>query len=491
MRICVIGSGAAALACLEVLKSHGLRATVVSAGVRTSLGAGTRDETDISEAPTVPSSRGVSLKPWFGSYEMYNTDARDGVRFAEGVAVRNALSWGGLTRSWGATVDFHLPADWPEHAWPQMIDRSVVEGLLRVGQTHFSDLSAEAGVAREANGKVLVGSTEAARSFRRIGSELSELGWFCRASSLAIETDVLSSHRCVPCGRCISGCPLDSIWFAGTHLERFCRSNGISVIDEFIVAKLEATPKGVAVLGHSGGRSETLNFDHVFLAAGAISTAAILLRSLGLRGAHLSDSHTLFGGAISPRGCSGSSESHALSQWWASGSDRKFTVQFYNPDERNEGRVPLAAVCPTWLRRETARRITPAIAYLDSSRSGKVLLRSDGRGISVSTSRGSVPPNGSIDELRALSRCARKAGYLLFPSFFRSPAPGTGFHFGKLEIGALRIWRGELGNWTNRVAAVDGAALPAVPVGSITAQIMMNSARITREWCENRFGERF
>ncbi|MDA8697999.1 hypothetical protein N9M41_05940 [Rhodopirellula sp.] len=88
------------------------------------------------------------------------------------------------------------------------------------------------------------------------------------------------AQQCTSCGRCLSGCVYGSIYSALDDLKELSAKNSISYIPGVVVEKLEEKTNGIYVLGRRlDGDPFSKQFDHVFLAAGAISSTRILMRS--------------------------------------------------------------------------------------------------------------------------------------------------------------------------------------------------------------------
>ncbi|HZL27321.1 MAG TPA: GMC family oxidoreductase [Acidobacteriaceae bacterium] len=94
---------------------------------------------------------------------------------------------------------------------------------------------------------------------------------------LPLACECIPGCECCQGYLCAHGCKNDS---SRICLEPAVRRDGATLLDECEVTRLEAGPDRVtAVIGRWQGRSVTLKADHVVLAAGALMTPALLLRS--------------------------------------------------------------------------------------------------------------------------------------------------------------------------------------------------------------------
>ena len=227
---------------------------------------------------------------------------------------------------------------------------------------------------------------------------------------------------------------------------------------------------------------ESVSTSQVFIATGAIATAAVLISSGIAQNITIRDSQTAFGGMlrINPRAFK-EIQTHALSHLWIrSAEDASFLAQIYPPDvshaERLAGKIkglPRSAID------RLARRLFPFIAYLDSDQSGTLLVSRERDGVHVTQSK-SGDMNRMLRQVTHMSAIALRAGFVLPPLPMEFAATGVGFHFGaSLPHGQeTDTWGSPRG--LARIHIVDASVLPHIEAGSITPTVMANAHRIGR-----------
>lgn len=478
----VVGSGPSGTAAARALINRGVRPLVIDGGLDASPAAVARAKAVRSggEAET-PNQKFTQKNPgqkdWFGSAASFEQSERSTIRYADSVVARASFARGGFSRVWGATNAFFREYDgWGADVRPTDEDLAVVRDIAPVSKTDWnggdSQEHAVVGAAR---------SLVAMRSFQRRGGR-----WTIEASEVAIESDPRSDRACQLDGRCLSGCPFDSIWFSGSSIEEWSHAGLLeyraglvaeSVIEEGDLSRIRATDaRGVLV---------TLDARRTYIAAGAISTAAILIGSDRFESLRIPDTSTAFLGVVAarPQGPRGGRH-HGLSQWWIrSTEDRGFLAQVYPPSPEHARRIQDMLPGGRLLAgpaQFAAGRLHPVIAYLHSDKSDPLTISRDGRGAKVTGDTTRATKAAFSHYLRQLSADFLRAGYVLPMPAVEFSAPGTGYHFGSsLPHSSGTDSLGRLPGWS-RTHVVDSSVLPSLEVGSITPTVMANSARIAR-----------
>jgi hypothetical protein len=182
-------------------------------------------------------------------------------------------------------------------------------------------------------------------------------------------------------------------------------------------------------------------------------------------------------------------EGIALSHTWL--VDKKFNAkhQFYTPSKSNSEKIRMRTpkfLRFNWLITFLAKSIYPVISYLPEEYSGKIIIESKAREIVITSEAGEETARINRKTSTALFFRLLRQGYVLIPFVTTVTTPGTGYHTGNLSI--LKESNLKLGSIRQfpSVSLVDASVLYRIPVGSITPNVMMNAARITRERLSSR-----
>jgi len=463
VEVLVVGSGASALAVSTALIARGVRPFVVDAGL-------TSDS--VPQTPSHSEKSGlVSLgtKTFFGSSFPFWQPASEPIEYQSSQHPRASYSPGGLTRVWGATVDFHhFNSAWINEAVPEEIDLNFVRSTL---ETTMGITESE-----------ILGSDGALQNVSRACLHLRRHGWMVRPSEVAISSLSSSLNSCKLSQQCIHGCPNNAIWFAGDQIRALRDDNKLDYYSGLTVKSLSPDHETVTVFSDRG----TLKAKFVFIAAGPISTAAIMISSGFVERLDLKDSATVFGGVLSTASTSGQWTRHLLSQLWITSPDRKFKAQIYPASDEYGPRISSAIPQVMGASRFTSwlqHRTVPIIAYLDSSLSPilSVSRSSNGRvKVSSADQANADSRQGFQPYLRELA--LRLGMNMIFAPWglYQFVVPGGGYHSGaSLPHGrSSDIYGRPFG--LKRIFVVDSSVLPEVQAGSITPTVMANSHRIGR-----------
>lgn len=490
----VVGSGPAGVACAHALVKSGLRPLVIDGGRRLEpalearIGAFDADELRRSfpvDADTLP------LKPVYGSTFPYAPDEVAAVAF-EAVP---SLAVGGLSTVWGAAI---LPYGERDHeGWPFRRERleSHYRAVLR-----FVPLAGEDDALADAY--PLYVEPRGLRATPQIASLLSDIrdhvshladaGVVAGRSRLAVSLDA-----CDYLGLCLLGCPRRAIWSSAQTLNALVRSGSVEHRSGAVVERVEERPGIARVhLRLGGGSAETLDGDMVFLAAGALATARIVLASLGAhdRETRLLDSgYYTFPALRQPS--SPPAIGNTLAQVFleiddADTSPRPVHLQVYGFND-----LMLAAVAKRAhigermamsLFGPVLRRLLFVQGYLHSDESPAAVVRL-GRDGTLHVEGRAGPTEARARAVVAKVRMLRGAlrmepiGPLL-----RVWPPGKGFHVGGSFPMRERPAQMEADEWGrvspfDRVHLVDASAFPTLPASTITLAVMANAHRVASE----------
>ncbi|EKQ52302.1 MAG: choline dehydrogenase-like flavoprotein [Methanobacterium sp. Maddingley MBC34] len=125
------------------------------------------------------------------------------------------------------------------------------------------------------------------------------------ASSLGLPMEkmpkFINPSKCIPCGKCVLGCPRDAKWSSLDYLDEALK-HGVQIVENTTVTRvttIDGRVKGLEALNPENGLKTEYNADTVILCSGATQTP-LLLRSAGLiAGEHLFvDTFVTVGGVL-------------------------------------------------------------------------------------------------------------------------------------------------------------------------------------------------
>jgi choline dehydrogenase-like flavoprotein len=300
--VAVIGSGLSAIGAIKALRALGIRPTVIDRGERLDdERAGmaeamarkppaewtAQERRDLSINPNLKSSSAIPRKLVFGSDYFYGRPGLDAPVESNGNLPPFSYALGGLSAGWGAAV---LPpracdlADWPVSA--QELEKYCAKLLAELPYSARDD-----GLSLDF--PLLSDEREALCSSR---SERWLLNALERASILKKGETVFGQARllvdasrgargCRYCGQCMSGCVYGAIYEAGDEIMAMRKKGEIEYLPGHLVQRLvEEGGKVVVISFNADGEPHRMTFDRVFLAAGAVNSARLVLDSLGLFG---------------------------------------------------------------------------------------------------------------------------------------------------------------------------------------------------------------
>ena len=476
--VIVIGSGPSAVGAIAALLERGIRPMVIDFGADT--------DKDAQELKVVSKARlnvgskafnrtiqtnldSVGQKHWFGSLVSYEQPVASQIIYEEDLTVRASFGLGGFSRVWGATFKFDSNSAML-HAGYQLnsVDIEAIKTLVPHVTTWSGDLGE--GIEPAHASRVLIERITA----KKFSNENVE------PSVVAIDIHNQLSG-CVRCGACLTGCPVDAIWFAGDQIKKWQSNGQINYESGIYVEKISEERNHVSLYGTRDGKNLRIDARRAFVATGPISTAALLLRSqIGDRYI-IRDSATAFGGAIDYRRTQRSAH-HGLSQFWLSAPD-KYVAQIYPPSKDHALRAISKFHLPSFMVSplgSIVNHIHPIITYLPMVDSGTIAVHSKGKEIHVSAVENAKTVESFAGVFRRLRHTFARAGLFVPIRGFEVGSPGSGFHIGaSLPHGELSDAFGRP-NGMERVHIIDASVLPTLPLGSITPSVMANAHRIAR-----------
>jgi len=457
----VIGSGPSSVAICAVLIKNKIKPLVIDAAIDLSTGEETSFEFE-------------NNKTWFGSALQYKKHELSRVVFEPGLLFRANYTKGGFSRVWGATFSFFTDySKWPADCVPSSNDFDLVEKLLKPATTVFENYPSV---------KSLRGD---ARSGRLLRLAQKRLSYESNESKLAVESDRNQHNYCIYSGKCLTGCPQDAIWFAGSQIDSWRAEGKLDYISGMYVLKIVSSSKIQVVCSCCESRNPfELDAKRVFVCSGAIASTEIAMNSGMLQKTEIQDTATVFMGGIAvKKQKTALQKSHTLSQWKIKDSKLKFSAQIYSPHSSNLER--LSRYLPKSIRKIRVlealnSRLHPVIFYFNSQDSEHINITKTNSAISISAERSLIKRLKLLFSVVQFSVQLLKIGLIIPVPFVKLSPPGSGFHSGgSLAHGRITDSLGRFSSF-DCVHFVDAASLPSIEVGSITPTIMANACRIAR-----------
>ena len=519
----VIGSGPAGVACAKALLDQGRQVTMLDAGVtlepeRLGLvealkgrlpGKWTPGDLAAYQAGMNPDVGGVPLKLVFGSDFAYReADGHLGARY-ENVGLRPSFAKGGLSNVWGAAMMPFLDRDLEE--WPFKVAALAphYSAVLR-----FTGLAAcrdnldptfplytqqptELRPSRQCQ-QLLDTMTRHREGLARDGIQFGR-------SRVAVRGNLPPAEGgCVYCRLCMYGCPYGYIYTAADTVTQLQAVPGFHYEPGAVVTSVRESSQGAEISGYDRltRQARTWQGGRVFLAAGAIPTTRILLRSLGAydQAVWLKDSQYFLLPILQFKKARGATREwlHGLSQAFLEladpgGQGTTEHIQVYSNSDLVSQAVA-KAFGPLqhplgFLVRDLQERLLVAQGYLHSRHSSRIavcLRKNNSTGQERLELRAELNPAARARVrglVYRLCKEARRLGGMPLPPMLKMAEPGRGLHSGgsfpmsQNPRGFQTDRLGRLPGW-KRVHAVDATVFPSIPATTITFSAMANAHRI-------------
>lgn len=465
LKIAVIGSGASAVAALSYMKTVDCEVSIFDSGAQD------------SNLVRVMNKFAFEPKRFFGSAETYFQRLDEKIEFTVPSLAMPTRALGGLTRTWGATFDWSAYENWLEKWGLERVDIDILGELVPTTKSSLL-------IANRPNKDL-----QRSEKIRKALEESTSSTHLLKDPILAVNSahDSIGSSYCTGLGKCLRGCPRDSIWFAGDALSKLLWKHKSQFLlrSNHLVTKISSTGSSVRVAGlsHAGKFEET--YDKVFIACGTLASGVLVTNSELLEKVSVRETYTVFGGILSSVLNPGSS-GNALSRYWLEPKTPKDDLYFqiYRPNDslleklRTKLRIQEGLSKPLDL---VVNRILPFVAYLNSNLSSQTEIRSE-RGVSfINNPQISENVSHALAQLKSMKRSLLPAGFILPTSQVEFAPALSGYHLGAgLSHGVETNELGELPGAPN-VHIVDSSVLPDVFQGSITPATMLNAIRIARQ----------
>jgi choline dehydrogenase-like flavoprotein len=514
---CVIGSGPAGVACASALLERGARVLMLDAGltleperarVVADLAQKKSSEWPESQIAAVHGDSNTDVKSLpnkrlFGSDFPYRETSEKIPWRGRDVAVCPSLGFGGFSNVWGAAM---LPlrdediSDWP------IKSSDLAEHYRAITElTGFSGRrdGLEPIFPLHTNSPVSLNPSRQAAAFlsglERHGETLRARGWHFGQSRLGVRAvDSPRGTGCVACGYCMTGCVYGCIYNAADTVRDLQRRENFRYESDVIVTRLREKAGTVLIDGFRRRTGEAISFEaeRVYLAAGVIPTAQIVLRSQGAydRPLMLRDSQYFLFPIVRARGIPNvdSEALYTLSQAFLElfhprVGPHPVHLQIYTYSDTIAAAVRGSLGPLKMFARPILERLLIVQGYLHSDESSAIqmTLKRDGTKDLLQLEAVINSGTGSAVRrvLRELQVQRRALGGLVIPPMLQIAQPGRGFHCGgslpmraqpgDFETDTLGRPRG----WS-RVHIVDASVLPTVPATTITFSVMANAHRI-------------
>jgi len=324
-------------------------------------------------------------------------------------------------------------------------------------------------------------------------------------SRLAVANDPTATEgSCRYCSMCLYGCPYRLIYSSADTITRWVEAGRLTLLSDRVVQRLREESDEVVIegLGRVDGQPFTLRAGRVYLAAGPLSTARIMLESTSRfdRPLRMLDSQYFLFPYLQLRAASGimKDDLNTLCQLFLEIRDPAVTEEFVHLQvysysdlflrlirQKSGPLFPLASpFLPAFLNRMLLIQ-----GYLHSRHSGHVEIRlgkSSGNGpgpLRVEGVRNPATRRVISKVMGKLWSVAGMTGAIPMRPGMQVTLPGRGFHSGGTFPMAGAPGPDQSDRWGRphgfqRVHLTDASVLPEIPATTITLAVMANAHRI-------------
>lgn len=412
-------------------------------------------------------------KSFYGNTFATDCDPRDRIK---GLDYSNSYSFGGLGNIWGGAIDL-LDSVFLSKHWGVDFDSEYRENLTYFEKRNFLHIT-----NNQNNPLFKIIKSRINKSPESYNFELNP-------------STLLISSKCIRCNLCLYGCRDDLIFSPRIFFEDFLKQDNVTYEPDFLVTKVEDGVDFAKVIGLKNGQQIIFEAKRIFLGAGPLNTAKIVLRSSNrITSTVVKDSQYFLLPIVGYRKDLNPSQV-ALSQFNIKYQYSSFInhYQFYSPSTYLENHIKLFLRKIHFSKFQSLAKIFNAHlnlvqGYLPSEKSGSTMIFRDGN-----TLNSKIYSETNIDYLRKSTDAMFKKLNLYphhFPllNFIKIGKIFSGYHFGanfplsnshnKRMDHETDIY-GRL-NEFNRIHIIDGSVLPTIPACSPTFTILSNASRISK-----------
>jgi len=299
--IYIIGSGLSAVSAAVALVQRGVRPIILDAGItpcvesqelKARLSTTMRDSWQPEDLArlhrTGPAAvNGIPRKLRFASDFAFEEVKHAAPLDITQASVHRSFAMGGFSNVWGAVIqplEIRDMRAWPISPIDMAAHYTAVHDLMRDAAY---DVPAVRGGPSEIADSQLLPSSQARAFHADLEAACERLDRngirfdYPRLAVLAADRD--GRKGCLYCGQCVYGCPYDSIYTAPITLDRLIREGRIEYRPGVIIDRLSNSGGRVLIEGRSARDGSTCQFRGraVFVGAGLLETARIILTSLG------------------------------------------------------------------------------------------------------------------------------------------------------------------------------------------------------------------
>ena len=296
-RIAIVGSGLAGISAAKALKKRGIKPTILDVGyeieeeieklVNKLGGINTSEwkQQDVEKKiynPTLFKSKGLPKKLFFGSDYFYGSSNSFFPIKYKGSAPPLSYAKGGLSIGWGSTA---LPAlDCDLNKWPinhldfKKYYKKILLDLPFSARedeiSKFFPLYSENLLPL----KLTKGNQEILKDYSN--SSLLQENEVVLGQSRTLIRSHEDKNGCRYCGYCMSGCPYGSIYQSKQDLDKLIEKGEVDYLPNIYVESLSESNGKVQIYAFDHeGKKISFTFDRVFIAAGALNSTRLVLKT--------------------------------------------------------------------------------------------------------------------------------------------------------------------------------------------------------------------
>ncbi len=416
--------------------------------------------------------------------------------------LRPSFGRGGLSNGWGAAV---LPyraediADWPITEAELTPHYAAVERLVPIASedddlAHVFPLH---GGPSDHSVSLSSQAVELARRFDDRRDDLTSANVFAGKSRVAIDAG------CRRCAMCHYGCPYGLIFNSANIVERLKRQDGFDYHPGHYVTRFAEQADGVQVWARQMDSGQIVDFkaDRLFVAAGVLPTASLVLNSLNAfdQSITLNDSQHLFLPMLhswAPRPDPVKEARHTLAQLFMEIIDKDicpntvhaqlYTYNDLYPLDMRRRFGPAANMMKPLIN-ALSRRLIVGQFFLHSDFSPSMEIRLNRQGETPQLAM-KAQFNANTDDMikaviKKVSPLVRSLGLWPLSLLLRRGSVGSSFHCGgtfPMHETPRDLQSDRLGRpaGLQRVHIVDASVFPSIPATTITYSVMANAHRI-------------